>query len=80
MVALKYGKQKRSAIIGGVRTSIRLEPIFWKALEMIAEEQGRDSNQIIKGLNIDQVHSLSRTGALRCYILKEILTTTTGEA
>ena len=73
MATLVFGKESRSLTIGGVRTSVRLEPIFWRALAEIAEEQGRGYGEIINDFETQDLSSKARTCALRCYILETVL-------
>ena len=48
MESVGYGPPvKRSVLIAGHQTSISLEPIFWKALEVAAKDSGRPLNALV---------------------------------
>ena len=51
------------------RTSIRLEPALWRALEEIAEQQHRTINEIVAEVDRDR-GALRLTSAVRVYIVE----------
>ncbi len=65
--------QKRSVLIAGHQTSISLEPVFWKALDAAAREQGSPVNALVAQidsarLNAAQVPNL--TSAIRQWLFE----------
>lgn len=58
----------RNIIVGGHRTSIRLEPEFWEALAEIAEREGQTIHHLCT--EIDRAaRELSRTAAVRIFVV-----------
>lgn len=58
----------RNVVVGGRRTSIRMEPLQWESLAEICRREGRATNDVV-GL-IDQKRGDSAlTAALRIFIL-----------
>src|SRR5436190_12671128 len=56
----------RNIVVGGHRTSVRLEPVMWEALLEIARQRQTNVNQ----LEIDRQRvSSSLTAAIRVYIV-----------
>lgn len=60
--------KNRNVRINGQRTSLRLEPAMWDALEEIARREGRSINEICTILEDVRGRS-TRTAALRVFIL-----------
>ncbi|MFN3658990.1 MAG: ribbon-helix-helix domain-containing protein [Pseudolabrys sp.] len=59
---------KRSIVIGGHKTSVSLEEVFWLALKDIAKERGVSLSDIVADINgRRQVANLS--SHLRTYVL-----------
>ncbi len=46
---------KRSVTIAGHETSISLEPIFWRALERAASEEGLPINALIARIDVERL-------------------------
>ena len=46
---------KRSVTIAGHETSISLEPIFWRALENAARDQGLPVNALIARIDVERL-------------------------
>ena len=46
---------KRSLTIAGHETSIRLEPIFWQALERAALDEGLPINALIARIDVERL-------------------------
>ena len=66
--------KKRSVLIAGHQTSISLEPMFWRALEVAARERGCPVNAVVAEidaarLEIDQPPNL--TSAIRQWLFQE---------
>lgn len=57
----------RNVRLSGRRTSIRLEPEFWSALDEIAARRGVKRNAVIEDVRVDG----SLTSAVRVAVLKE---------
>ena len=59
----------RSIWIGSHRTSVRLEPVMWAALNDIAVERGKTVHDVILEINRDR-KGISLTAAIRVYIVE----------
>lgn len=59
----------RNVRIGAKRTSVRLEPELWKALERIAAEENTDINEICTRVAATKGVIGGFTSALRVYIV-----------
>jgi predicted DNA-binding ribbon-helix-helix protein len=67
---------KRSVLIAGHSTSISLEPIFWRALEVAAGETGRPLNALVAEIDaarLDVVVTPNLTSAIRQWLLARTL-------
>ena len=58
----------RNIVVGGHRTSVRLEPVMWDALHDIAAREGRNINDIVTEVDRDRTAS-TLTAAIRVYIV-----------
>lgn len=58
----------RNIVVGGHRTSVRLEPVMWDALLEIARLQQTNVNQLVTEID-RQRYSSSLTAAIRVYIV-----------
>ncbi|MBV9017760.1 MAG: ribbon-helix-helix domain-containing protein [Alphaproteobacteria bacterium] len=58
----------RNVVVGGHRTSVRLEPVMWDALLEIARRQQTNVNQLVTEID-RQRYSSSLTAAIRVYIV-----------
>ncbi len=61
--------QNRNIHLDGQRTSLRLEPAMWDALEEICRREGRSLNDICGYIEARRGRS-SRTAAVRVFILR----------
>jgi predicted DNA-binding ribbon-helix-helix protein len=61
--------RNRSIHLNGQRTSLRLEPAMWEALEEICRREGRGLNDICAFIEAQRGRS-SRTAAVRVFILR----------
>ena len=53
-----YGPpQKRSVLIAGHETSISLEPMFWRALEVAARERQCPVNALVAEIDAERIES-----------------------
>ena len=63
---------KRSVTIAGHETSISLEPLFWRALEQAAEEEGLPVNALIARIDVERLDAAARapnlTSAIRQWL------------
>jgi predicted DNA-binding ribbon-helix-helix protein len=55
-------------VVAGHRTSVRLEPVMWEALQEIARLQQTNVNQLVTDID-RQRHASSLTAAIRVYIV-----------
>jgi predicted DNA-binding ribbon-helix-helix protein len=46
---------KRSVLIAGHQTSISLEPMFWRALELAAKERGSPVNALVAEIDVERL-------------------------
>lgn len=58
----------RNVVVAGRRTSVRLEPLMWDALQEIAAGQGMNVNQLVTQIKRSGGRS-SLTSAIRVYIV-----------
>ena len=64
---------KRSLTIAGHATSLRLEPIFWEALERAAEEEGNPLSTLIARIDaqrVEAVGSVNLASAVRVWLFR----------
>ena len=61
--------QNRNIYLNDQRTSLRLEPAMWEALEEICRREGRSLNDICVFIEAQHGRS-SRTAAVRVFILR----------
>jgi predicted DNA-binding ribbon-helix-helix protein len=59
----------RNVIVKGRRTSVRLEPAMWDALQEIVTLQGQTVNQLLTEIDRRRGHA-SLTSAIRVYIVE----------
>ena len=57
-----------NVVVAGHRTSVRLEPVMWEALQEIARQQQTNINQLVTEID-RQRNSSSLTAAIRVYIV-----------
>ena len=57
-----------NVVVAGHRTSVRLEPVMWEALQEIARRQETNVNQLVTEID-RQRNSSSLTAAIRVYIV-----------
>ncbi len=62
--------QKKSVQLMGHKTSISLEPEFWRALTQIAQTRHTSVRQLIIGVDIDMNRPVNLSSALRVFVLK----------
>lgn len=67
------GLVKRSLTIAGHATSLRLEPIFWAALERAAEEEGSALSALVARIDsqrVESVDSVNLASAIRVWLFR----------
>ena len=57
-----------NVVVAGHRTSVRLEPIMWEALQDIARQQQMTIHDLVTGIDRERTAS-SLTAAIRVYIV-----------
>ena len=68
--------QKRSVLIAGHPTSISLEPIFWRALEVAARERGCPLNALVAEIDAERLDARpmpNLTSAIRQWLFANAL-------
>ncbi len=77
MESLAYAPPaKRSVLIAGHATSVSLEPIFWRALEIAAQERGCPLNALIAEIDVarlDAQRPPNLTSAIRQWLFARAL-------
>jgi len=58
----------RNIVVGGRRTSVRLEPTMWEALREIARRREMSLHSLVTGIDRERTAS-SLTAAIRVYIV-----------
>lgn len=57
-----------NVVVAGHRTSVRLEPVMWEALQEIARRQGLSVHDLVTEIDRQRAES-SLTAAIRVYIV-----------
>jgi predicted DNA-binding ribbon-helix-helix protein len=60
---------KRSIIIGGHKTSVSLEDVFWNALRDIAQERDETLSKLVASIDANR-KAANLSSALRVYVLR----------
>jgi predicted DNA-binding ribbon-helix-helix protein len=68
----------RNVTVAGRRTSMRLEPAMWEALQQICRREGKTLNQLVTEIDRQRVES-SLTAAIRVYLLQYFCAAATDE-
>ncbi|WP_432653860.1 ribbon-helix-helix domain-containing protein [Sphingobium nicotianae] len=71
---LYAGPVKRSMTIAGHTTSISLEPVFWRALELRAQAQGLPYSALVARIDAERIAVAdppNLASAIRCWLLAE---------
>jgi predicted DNA-binding ribbon-helix-helix protein len=66
---LSLQRTKRSIVVDGHKTSIRLEDAFWHSLKEIAAHEGIPVHQLVKRIDGDRDHA-NLSSHLRLYVLE----------
>lgn len=67
---------KHSVEIAGHKTSVSLEPVFWRLLAQAAERQGIPRNALIARIDAERIGSQNPTGlagAIRLWLVADIV-------
>jgi predicted DNA-binding ribbon-helix-helix protein len=60
---------KRSIIIGGHKTSVSLEDVFWNALRDIAQERDETLSKLVASIDANR-KAANLSSALRVYVVR----------
>ncbi len=63
--------KKHSLTLGGHRTSISLEDIFWQQLAILAKRQNKSVQELIEA--IDKTRQGNLSSAIRVYVVEALL-------
>jgi predicted DNA-binding ribbon-helix-helix protein len=61
--------KSRNVVVGGRRTSVRLEPAMWDALKDIAGWERRTVNEIVSAVAESRTATASLTSAIRIFVM-----------
>ena len=67
---------KRSVLVAGHRTSVSLEPVFWRALEIAADDSGLSVNALVAQIDAARLEAKvtpNLTSALRQWLFARAL-------
>ena len=60
----------RNVFLDDHKTTVRLEPVMWEALEGIARHQGMTRQDVIRQIDLHRGYGEGLTSAIRIYIVK----------
>ncbi len=66
---------KRSIEIAGHKTSVSLEPMFWRLLQGAADELGVPTNALVARIDAERIHAARPTGlagAIRLWLVARL--------
>lgn len=63
--------KKHSLTLGGHRTSISMEEIFWQQLRIIAKAQKLSLQELVE--SIDKTRDGNLSSAIRVYVMEQLL-------
>ena len=61
--------QKHSLTLNGHRTSVSLEPEFWRAFRLMAEDQGKPFNALAAEIDVARGEQCGLASAIRLQVL-----------
>lgn len=64
--------EKHSLTLKGHRTSVSLEPDFWKAFREIAEAEGKPINALAAEIDAERGTEVGLASAIRVFVLRRI--------
>ncbi|MEL7093064.1 MAG: ribbon-helix-helix domain-containing protein [Pseudomonadota bacterium] len=65
--------QKHSLTLKGHRTSVSLEPEFWRAFCQIAKADGKTINALAAEIDVDRGADVGLASAIRVYVLRRFM-------
>lgn len=68
----------RNVTVAGRRTSMRLEPAMWDALQQLCQREGKTLNELVTEIDRQRSES-SLTAAIRVYLLRYFCAAATDE-
>jgi predicted DNA-binding ribbon-helix-helix protein len=68
----------RNVTVAGRRTSMRLEPAMWDALQQLCRREGKAMNELVTEIDCQRSES-SLTAAIRVYLLRYFCAAATDE-
>jgi predicted DNA-binding ribbon-helix-helix protein len=68
----------RNVTVAGRRTSMRLEPAMWDALQQICRREDKSLNELVTDIDRQRIES-SLTAAIRVYLLRYFCAAATDE-
>jgi len=68
----------RNVTVAGRRTSMRLEPAMWEALQQLCRREGKTLNELVTEIDRQRSES-SLTAAIRVYLLRYFCAAATDE-
>ena len=68
----------RNVTVGGRRTSMRLEPAMWEALQQVCTRESKSLNELVTEIDRQRSES-SLTAAIRVYLLRYFSAAATDE-
>jgi predicted DNA-binding ribbon-helix-helix protein len=74
MTSIYHPPVKRSMTIAGHQTSISLEPLFWDALKVAADERGLPVNALVAQIDVERLESRTPCGlasAVRLWLVAQ---------
>jgi predicted DNA-binding ribbon-helix-helix protein len=72
---MKSSIKKRAVVIGGQKTSVSLEEVFWTSLKEIAQERGEGLQHLVTSINANR-QSANLSSVLRVFVLEYYLNRT----
>jgi predicted DNA-binding ribbon-helix-helix protein len=57
MISIYHPPVKRSMTIAGHQTSISLEPLFWDALKVAADDRGLPVNALVAQIDVERLEA-----------------------
>ena len=63
---------KRSVVIGGRKTSISIEDLFWRSLKEIAKDKSQTLSQLVGSIKSGRSENANLSSAIRVYILSDL--------
>lgn len=69
---MNAGPQKHSLTLKGHRTSVSLEPEFWRAFRDIAEADGKAINALASEIDAARPAGVGLASAIRVFVLRRL--------